>query len=186
MIDLQQFCAGLDDRPHLRRPFTKGDYTYATDGRIMVRVPADAAPFDPCDRADIPVEPPFVKLAEATFAKVEHGTLPLLPGDKQEECDDCDGRGHEHECPNCECKCDSCGGSGEQTVRPKISTEIAGCTINLRYALMMLALPGVEVAQNGKKGDPLLFRFDVGVGVVMPIRGQYSEHVEIERAPVAA
>lgn len=179
MIDLQQFCAGPDDREYLRTPFSKGDYSYATNGHIMVRVPRDPS-LGECKRPDLPVEPPFVNLDDAKFAKITHGTLPILPPDRQEHCEDCDGRGSEHDCPDCQCDCQSCGGTGKQTVRPRISTEIAGRVVNLRYALMVLALPGVEVAAADK--GPLLFRFDGGVGVVMPIRGRYAEHVEIERA----
>jgi hypothetical protein len=42
MIDLAPFCAQADDaacRDWMRAPFSIGAHTYATDGRVMVRVP---------------------------------------------------------------------------------------------------------------------------------------------------
>lgn len=40
---------------------------------------------------------------------------------------------------------------------------------------------------EGQFGDsPLWFRFDGGVGAMMPIRGQFSEHVEIEQEPAVS
>jgi hypothetical protein len=58
MIDLSPFCA--DPYPH---PFTQGDYTYATDLHIIVRVgKRDDAPIDP--------EPPVWNLGKY-FARAD-------------------------------------------------------------------------------------------------------------------
>ena len=40
-IDLNKFCASETSRyPNMRRPFTRGDFTYATNGDVVVRIPA--------------------------------------------------------------------------------------------------------------------------------------------------
>lgn len=66
-------------------------------------------------------------------------------------------------------------------VEDQISTVIRGAIYNLRYVTLMLALPGVEIMTDKKSLDvPLFFKFDGGVGAVMPMRGQYARHVKIE------
>ena len=43
-IDLKSFCAykGMTPRrKYIESPWSEGDYTYATDGRIIVRIPRD-------------------------------------------------------------------------------------------------------------------------------------------------
>ena len=45
VVDLSHYCGDEDDRPELSRPFSRGDYTYATNGHICVRIPR---------RADVP------------------------------------------------------------------------------------------------------------------------------------
>lgn len=39
MVDLKQFCGTNTWRPYLNEPFSRGEYTYATDSAIIVRVP---------------------------------------------------------------------------------------------------------------------------------------------------
>ena len=38
--ELQPFCSTDEARPYLHKPWTRDGYTYATDGRIMIKVPA--------------------------------------------------------------------------------------------------------------------------------------------------
>ena len=37
-IDLQQFCSKDDTRPYICKPFSFGEFSYATNGHIIVRV----------------------------------------------------------------------------------------------------------------------------------------------------
>ncbi len=53
MIDLQRFCANDNDpRPQLRQPWKHGEWVYATNGHVCVRVPAATMPdVAECDKA---------------------------------------------------------------------------------------------------------------------------------------
>ncbi len=39
MIDLKPFCGDNDIRYYLNEPFSEGEFTYATNGHILIRVP---------------------------------------------------------------------------------------------------------------------------------------------------
>lgn len=39
MIDLLKYCGEKEEYPELLKPFSNGEYTYATDGHFAVRVP---------------------------------------------------------------------------------------------------------------------------------------------------
>lgn len=170
MIDLKSFCG---TRTYLSAPFSNGEFTYATNGHIMVRVPRLP------DVSDITIkgnwEKPLNGIDAATFAPFLHRPLPQMT---DEECSKCGGTGNEHDCPDCSCDCDGCGGSGKQAAR--VSTTVASGIFNLRYIAMALALPAVEFMTSARDEEgPLLFRFDGGVGAVMPMRSQYDTHVEL-------
>jgi hypothetical protein len=76
---LRKFC-GIDvKRPALRDPWTQGQYTYASDGRIVVRVPKLAA-YPPVVRT---VPPPNAAYVFDSYpAKGNYVTLPALPKKK--------------------------------------------------------------------------------------------------------
>lgn len=102
------------------------------------------------------------------------------------ECPDCDGKGEfEHGNWNYDCKecdgagvvkrsafsgrkvpCGDCDGTGKDD---HIKVELRGAGFQLRYLKLMAELPGVELSVN--PNDPRTthyFRFDGGVGAVMP------------------
>ena len=54
MIDLKPFCSREVGREYLRQPFSFGEWTYATNGYVMVRVPR---------RDDVPENDKVPKLA---------------------------------------------------------------------------------------------------------------------------
>lgn len=128
------------------------------------------------------IEAPFKGIAAAQFGPLPHKTIPPLPPSTQQDCEECDGRKTEHECPDCECPCSACNGTGMETVTPEVSTTIRGGLFNLRYVAMMLELPNVLVQSNWTCGDavPLFFKFDGGDGAIMPRRSKCDQHVEIE------
>lgn len=179
MIDLQKYCGDDKFRPYLNRPFTVGEFSYATDGRIMVRVPRIDG-WDP-PGIDHAWDGPFKGLEKALFGPLAHKALPPLPKSTERECEDCEGRGKEHDCPDCECDCENCDGSGREIITPEISTTIRGGIFNLKYVALMLELPGVLVQTDRADGEaPLLFKFDGGIGAMMPRRANCERHVEIE------
>lgn len=180
MIDLKQFCGTNDLRSYLHAPFTIGEFTYATDGNCAVRVPRqEDAASKPQQLTAEKVEVVFANFDKASFAPLRHGPLPDLPDPYETECDCYEG--HEHNCPDCECVCEACNGSGTVMETKRVSTTVRGGIFNLRYVKMMLALPNVEVMTN-RRGEltPLWFRFDGGVGAIMPCRCELDDHVEIE------
>lgn len=175
MIDLQQFCGKDETRPYLMKPFTFGDFSYATNGHIMVRVPKRAG-VEPPSKSFNP-EKPLEGLEQASFAAPKFKLPPQPSGDT--ECEACDGRGYEHNCPDCECMCRACDGSGSAAVEGNYSTAYEGVNFALRYVRKMLALPSIEIAKPKDQDAPLLFRFEGGVGAVMPMRGSATNHVEV-------
>lgn len=176
MIDLQQFCAKEDlTKEYLRRPVSVGDYTYATNGHIMVRVPrrpeVEEAPANTPKKLDTPFPSPLPRAWRPV------GTTPI-PVDVMGPCDDCSGRGLMHACPSCQCACPTCDGSG---LAPQpASCNIAEWVVDLRYARLIQALPGAEVATEPyEAGKPIVFRFAGGVGVVMPLTRRYPNHLDV-------
>lgn len=74
-IDLSHFCYTEDDRHNLKRPWSRGDFSYATNGHIMVRVPR---------RQDLAVNDaaPDVEgriLSKLSFDDLRPITIPRLP-----------------------------------------------------------------------------------------------------------
>jgi hypothetical protein len=178
MLDLQRFCGNQFGREYLHKPFSRNGFTYATNGHIMVRVAL---------RPDVPdvdkkfnQERPLEGIETATFYRPSF-ELPAMPTEVG-ECLSCDGSGHEHTCPHCTCRCESCGGSGEENPEKRRSATIGVKIFAMNYIRQMLSLPGIELAVMESEPDekPLLFRFDGGVGALMPMRSKCVDHVDIK------
>ena len=190
MIDLQAFC-GTDARYQLHKPTTIGDFTYASNGSVMARVPRiDSIPNN-TDAAHINFEaiiPPDNGLA---YVRVELPPEPIWPtcerceGDgKCQECKGCGGTGeqecdmgHMHDCRDCEgygCQsggtedCANCKGSG--LVRDYYPVDIGDMRLNWIYLSMLAELPGVEIQPPLAQGAPCRFRFGGGVGAIAQMR----------------
>lgn len=178
MIDLQAFCATAPYRSYLHKPFTRGDWTYATNGHIAVRVPA-LPHYDDTEGAST-IHTFFDVHANATWRPLGHA---ILPEAGLVECDACRGRGREHDCPDCSCMCEACDGTGMR--KAVVSVELRGLgDVNATYAALLLALPGIEVApivaDLGAIAIPAIaFRFSGGVGVLMPLRGTRDVHLDV-------
>lgn len=184
-VDLQQFCSTDSVRFYLHNPFTLGDFTYATNGHIIVRVPkvdgvplAESAPNPSNIFKDFPASDRFTALPPLNLPKAE--------GPETVDCSECDGRGKEHECPDCDCECEACDGSGKEVREKRVSTELAGVILQLRYVRQIAALPHVEIAPHlAINGKPVFFRFEGGDGALMPMRAGYETHVQVERKSAA-
>jgi hypothetical protein len=178
MIDLKQFCGNDEFRSYLNEPFTQGNYTYATNGHIMVRV-QKVDSVGPCkSKVKFDASKPLVGIERLKFETFSF-SLPPDPG-KKGTCVDCDGRGYKHDCPDCECTCNFCKGSGEADPEGRISTTIAGRAFCLRYVRMITSLPTPQIAKTDGE-TPLYFRFEGGVGALMMRRKPFENHVEIEK-----
>lgn len=178
---LQSFCD--ESRPRLDAPFTIGEYTYATDAYILVRL----SKIEGITRTEGP-NPEFL-YRDNQEPDGEWTDLPTLPD--QPKCQKCHGNPVEaKECPECHgegevdvsnrynvytCECKTCGGSGEtggcddcgDTGLAKEPPIIVGSRLFKPWTIRKLAtLPGIQIATSPKSVN--WFRFDGGDGLVMP------------------
>lgn len=176
MIDLKPFCATDERRPAMLEPFSLGDFTYATDGHAIIRVPRrDSVP----PNRDNDFAARFRKwalsvlldaaLAERAFAAPPAHTV--VPGKPGKKCPECNGKDSD---------CWECGGDG---VVGEIDgrARYASHDFNSRYIALIAGLPGLEVAFGPEAArvftdgvctglaSALVFRFDGGVGCLMPM-----------------
>lgn len=164
---LKRFCYAHDDRPALQQPWSDGEYTFASDGRIMLRVPrlADAPENTAAPKADgVRV---ILATAHDALSESDWQDLPTTPEKPEpDRCENCDGDGR---C-NCRCcgdfhPCGKCDGEGKIE---KIHCVALGIRkMNGDYLRLMATLPGLKVAPNHGENDekPLAFKFDGGIGV---------------------
>ena len=167
---LQQFCSTDESRSFLLKPWNRGEYCYATDGRIIVRV---------ARRADCK-ENPDAPDAEAVMGDVSTGEFAPLPVEPPERwgkpCDVCDGSGffkktcdmgHVH---NVKCDCEAgrvfCRPGGE----PYSRVSIGHCQVNALFLIKINLLPNPVIAPGRTPSDPLRFKFDGGCGNLMGLR----------------
>lgn len=172
--DLQRFCSTDETRHAITKPFTRGDWTYATDGRIAVRVPK----LDGLSDID------YAKTIDAIFSTplttgfMEVDTV-KVPAEKRNTCSTCGGEGSypiniggtvE------KCECNNCDGEGKID---KIETIIFGTQwTSTHYLGLVASIPGVKLACNPDQYDKLWFIFDGGCGVLMP--RQHDENEEAD------
>ena len=205
-IDLMQFC-GTDDDPRLwlQRPFGIGDYTYAANGHILVRVPRSEWPSDELQitnrtsqfqnvldlmnesppMASLPAIPPgpyYRKCLVCSASRDVGGVCEECDGDGEIECDCC---GHTKNCEACDgtghiCEAQAvCGGcDGEGVIEEATYYRFGSRSFDARYLRMIKALPDSRLAIDGPKMDGALFTFTGGRGLLMPVnedKGPYPE-----------
>ena len=162
---LKQFCGDDDTREILKQPSSQDDWTWATDGRMVVRVPR---------MADVPEVERYPKCSMVFGQYQPDGDwqpLPKIPPQESSECScsKCHGSG-ECRCKNCQCKhlCGVCDGSGQITVTTK--TVIGKRSLNDFFLRKLALLPKIEVNTSGDNPEsPMSFRFDGGCGLLMPM-----------------
>lgn len=171
MLDLKPFCSTKEHVLEIREPFPRGDFTYATNGHIMVRIPR--RPEDAEVERAPHAEKLFDKaplLALAPFPEIN------LPAAKIEDCVECDGGTESpHSCPDCSCECPKCEGDGQVEVMTTI--ELNGAIFNTKYLRLIQALPGVLFPVAAPKAEGVRFTFDGGEGMVMPCNGHATRYV---------
>jgi hypothetical protein len=168
-IDLAEFCSCDPKRPELACPFSFADWSFATDGAILVRVPRIS---------DVPENPAAPnKKAAALFdaARVRYRPAPQfdlpdspLEWEESKKCWTCQGSGKTHVCPDCQCPCPQCDGKGSLTIRDWHRTQIGKAFFNSRYVDCLQKLPSLELGRPHRT-EPMRFRFDGGgEGLLMP------------------
>ena len=171
-----------DPRGYIRHPIGTETDWYATNGHVLLRVPAGTfvhVNFAACiDAPFVPPPPGFVAqmdgVIDSAFARVDSFApapeVILVRG--QERCEECFGQGvvwcdygHSHDCEECD-------GRGERS--RKAYQGWCGQTFNAEYLARIHALPGAALALpalNDQREQlvPLAFRCsDGGMGVIMP------------------
>lgn len=113
-IDLPKFCADDESlRLDLQSPFSAGEYTYASNGRILIRVPRREGVKDGGPNLSKILPDLEVALATRSFAPVP--AYEVVPGKTwpPETCRDCKGSGKIKSCRKCggegAVECGSCG-----------------------------------------------------------------------------
>ena len=172
MRDLEPFCSTDPKRGILRAPWSKDGFTYSANGYIIVRVtrlPDAAEPENP---------PGAAQIFELTAGQ-DVAPLPALelPAPRTRECQHCDGRGTQHDCPTCDCACASCGGTG--THCEYASVGLRGTPFATRYIELILRLPGAAFSTTPPPRDPARFVFAGGEGALMPLNSRYEHHLEV-------
>lgn len=164
-IDLQKFCSEDETREPLMKPWRDGDFTYASDGRVIIKVPAE--PGDVVQPKTPTPEKVAIIFSWFNGPGLEWQKLPTLPVLETQGCGVCHGDG-EHEC-DCGCvhKCGNCDGVGKIPIDAHL--DIGPARFNCYYLRLIADLPGLEIAVRGEL-DPMMLRFDGGVGVLMPMR----------------
>lgn len=158
------------ERIELSEPFTVGDFTYATNGAIMVRI-SKLHGFS----AGNDGHPKNIDVVWKQFPTTETEWTKLPEDDRDpivERCKKCYGTG-DHGCLVIGCEdthpCGTCGASGKvETDREEI---IEHRKFNARFLDKIAKLPNAKIAAKfGLERDPLPFRFDGGEGLLMPLR----------------
>jgi hypothetical protein len=195
MIELEKFCH--ESKEIIGKPWSAGDYSYATDGFLAVRVPRESYIPENSDAPDMSKllwdheslndwqSLPVYDLAALKDCTLCKGTK------KARRCYECDGDGeltvesHYHEydvtCKSCRGQgtlpgdpeddedpvCDRCAGTG------KSASPIgwgAGF-VSTKMLEKIKDLPAVKMSLSGNGRECWRFIFIGGVGIVMPMMG---------------
>lgn len=192
-IDLQPFCAKERSRYSIEIPFVQGGFRYATNSRIIVRVPADGEPDTVVDDFKFPdagILPwrPAGELRPWPAAAYIRKVMDCHECDgagviNQQKCSHCGGNG---ECPDCggEGRCVECNGSGysggqicsacdgAKETEQDFATPIDSRHVRASNDKLIRALPNVCWVATGTPSptSPIYFTFDGGEGMVSPVR----------------
>jgi len=190
---LEKFCDPFGGRDITKSPFNYGGYTWATNGKVLLRVPLIAG-----------VRAEDYKIVANLFGSGMEGggiALPAIPTPLWRSCPDCGGKGfiQERKCPNCQgegehecqtcghsadcdrCKstgyipdataakelCLDCGGTGQNETLT--TSEVGIGLFQNRYLRLLSDLPGLEFQPHGDVA-PGRFRWEGGEGMIMPAR----------------
>lgn len=194
MVDiatLKLFCGGF----RLNELSTEGDYTYACNGAVILRVPAITG------IGAAPDYPKAIKLFQASSSKNEFVPIPIVDMPPLLTCQDClsvSGTAGQYDCPECDgegevtldsgrheyvcdCKscfgdgfvngpCEECEGTGFIESDLPIRCPINGVDFSQKLIHLLGKLPNCEISVTYP--DCSILRFDGGEGLIMPLRAK--------------
>jgi hypothetical protein len=176
-MNLEPFCHKGNYRwLDISQPFNYLGFTWATDGRIIVRVPQQDVP-PPFPRVPSPELVSSVWEAYPAPGRACWSILPVdsVPKVKRVKCEACGGSGIYVDVPCGEC-------DGKRSIPKPVPCGLGNRVFsNLYLRIMIENLPHpIEVATGyGSKEMPLAFRFPGGQGLVMPMRSDTIPQVKV-------
>lgn len=159
MINLNEFCADkYEVRTYLQVPSSVGQFTVATNGHVLVRVPR---------RDDVEPVKDFPKLDSITkFADEEKEFIDIPAVDKPDEtmivCYACNGQS-KYEDDDCFCY------DGMRPPKPTY-IDIGHQRFDQKYIYKLSQLPNAKIALNSDDQECAYIKFDGGDAFLMPIR----------------
>lgn len=174
-INLAPFCSADETRAVIMSPFRIGEWTYATDGRVLLRVPASDYPAEEKEKAP--------KVNKTDFGLCwNHDELsnefwqPLPPVEiltEEVRCEQCGGTGLD-ECPHCyhESDCLECHSKGMITRQTPNDVMVGQFRFASHYILKIRELTNIQIWLNPSADCHKVasLRFDGGCGYLMPMR----------------
>lgn len=175
---LKEFCSNNSALKKLCSPWSRGEYTYATNGHILVRV----------KRLDEIAENPASPDADNMFADNTKHPWQWMdvpePVWTVEKCECCQGTGKHCVAPAeiaCEERdeigidCRDCVGGEIKKGTVTIDGPQGKVAFDSKYIAMLRNLPGVKIGVLGNQCSPIPaipspFTFDGGDGLLMPMR----------------
>jgi len=159
-IDLQPFCSTWQSRPQIKRPFSRDGYTYATDGRVIVRVARRKRYKENPDAPDVSVCGTFA------YRGITKKLPRPIPKTQKAICDSC-GNDRRYRV-----SCDNCNGTGR--VHKYVYVRVGSRFIDAKYLHLLAKLPNIRIQQAGHTNSPAYFSFDGGCGYIMPLQNPKS------------
>ena len=100
MLNLQSFSSADKDRPKINEPWSDGEFSYATDGHILVRIPRQEGIRDASEVPDGALDMERFK-EDLTREIKDWYSVPDIEV-KKEICPQCNGSGKAYTCPECD------------------------------------------------------------------------------------
>lgn len=177
---LLEFCSHYRDEPRewLLKPFRWNGFDYASDGNIFVRTAANEMNYGPPIVSSTKTSKNMGQRMDELITEAWSVLRPIPDWDRElldfDECDSCDGHGWNYQIEfdsreEVKVMCDRCEGEGRNRIRNEI--EVGACVVDSYYLRLMESLPNAQIAyptSDDMRG--IMFSFDGGVGVVMPMR----------------
>lgn len=178
--DLQKFCSTDSTRHHIQAPWSREEWTLATNGHIGIRIPRlEQIP-------ENPNAPDLLKLFSDSYAL--EGRLAFTvpePVSDIKVCHVCNGAlfiyQHRDELKPCGKNypgaeaCDYCDQGTIEKGKTLVKGPLGEVILNSSYVRLIRSLPNPQLLLFGDESDrrdkPIQFKFDGGDGLLMPMRG---------------